>query len=112
VLQAGVPGAMAVLVVNRLEPVEVQYRKRECPSSPFGPRDVFEEVLFPGPAVVGPGEVVAGRQLPEGAHGRVEALQVLDQPARRALHEPQIALPEPRIGRVAHAAQSAVKAPV
>src|SRR5215212_224310 len=56
VLQAGVSCVVAVLIVYGLEPVEVQHRKRECPSSPFGPRDVFEEMLFPGPAVVDPGE--------------------------------------------------------
>src|SRR4028119_2032220 len=40
------------------------------------------------------------------------ALQVLHQPPRRPLHDPEVALPQPRIGLVAHAAQSAVEPPV
>src|SRR5215210_3176671 len=40
------------------------------------------------------------------------ALQLLDQPPRSPLHQLQIALPEPRVGLVADAAQGAVEAPV
>ncbi len=111
-LQAGVPGAMAVLVVYGLEPVEVHHRQRRRPSPPFGPREVLGEALFPGPAVEEPREVVVCGQLPEGAQGRVQDLEVFDQPARHPLHDRQVALPEPRVGLVAHAAQRPVEAPV
>src|SRR5918998_5734271 len=41
-----------------------------------------------------------------------EALQLLDQPSCRPIHEAQVALPQPRVGLVAHAAQRPVEAPV
>jgi hypothetical protein len=77
--QAGVPGAVAVLVVYGLEPVEVEQRQRERPLPALGPGDIFGEAPFGGPAVVGAREVVRGGQLPEGPHRRVQPLDgVLD----------------------------------
>jgi hypothetical protein len=77
--QAGVPGAVAVLVVYGLEPVEVEQRQRGRPSPALGPGDIFGEAPFGGPAVVGAREVVRGGQLPEGPHRRVQPLDgVLD----------------------------------
>src|SRR5919112_2310270 len=40
------------------------------------------------------------------------ALQLLDQPPRRPIHDSEVALPQPRIGLVAQATQGAVEAPV
>src|SRR5919107_1611874 len=84
--EAFVPGVVAVLVVYRLELVEVEKRQREGSSPALGPGDILREPFFRGPAVVDGRKAVGGRPLVQGAHSRVKPLDgVLDvghQPSR------------------------------
>src|ERR671921_2998298 len=50
--EAVIAGVVAVLVVYRLELVEVEKRQRQRSSPTLGPCDIFREALLRGPAVV------------------------------------------------------------
>src|SRR5919112_3478034 len=84
--EAFVPGVVAMLVVYRLELVEVEKRQRKRSSPTLGPGDILREPFFRGPAVVDARKAVCGRSLVQGAHRRVKPLDgVLDvghQPSR------------------------------
>jgi hypothetical protein len=77
---------VAVLVVYRLELVEVEYCQGEPAPFASGPGCVLGEAFLPGPAVEDAGEVVLAGQLLQRAQGRVEALDgglhVGHEPAR------------------------------